>query len=159
MFTPKYRVLLTSKCFLGDKVVCLGTQLVLIINSLKGFLPQHTWYGADVDAVGKGAKKYNLNDSQLNPIGADSQFVEYCAEIQQFMWGVFLCVDSSFSSRNIQGVELETEDASFRPIDCDGVLLEIRAFDTSYFAIYAEDLVLIERIANTYDVAIENCKS
>ena len=159
MFNPKYRVLLTSKCFPRDKVVCLGNQLVSIINFIKNFLPNHTWYGADVDAVGKGAKKYNLNNIQLNVIGNDLQFVKYCTEIEQFIWGVFLCIDSRFLSQNIQGVELETEDKPFRSINCEGVLIEIRAFDTSYFEIYLEDLRLIKQLSKTYDVVIEKSKS
>lgn len=159
MFNPKYRVLLTSKCFPRDKVVCLGTQLISIVNSIKIFLPRHIWYGADVDAVGKGAKKHNINNIQLNLIGADLQFVEYCSEIEQFIWGVFLCINSNFSSQNIQGVELETEDEPFRSITCDGVLIEIRAFDTSYFEIYSEDVALMEKLSKIYNVEIEGTDS
>lgn len=159
MFNPKYRILLTSKCFPGDKAVCLGTQLISAINSIKVFLPSHIWYGADVEAVGKGAMKHQLNDIQLNAIGFDLQFIEYCSTIEQFIWGVFVCVDSNFSSQNIRGVELETEDEAFRSIACDGVQIELRAFDTSYFEIYSEEINLLTKIANLYDVKIEENKS
>lgn len=81
MFNPKYRVLLTSACFPNDEVVCLGTQLISIINSIEKYLMPHIWYGADVDAVGKGAKKHNLNAIQLGLIGTDWQFIEYCSEM------------------------------------------------------------------------------
>ena len=60
MFNPKYRILITSKCFPQDEVICLGTQFISIVKSVKDFLPRHIWYGADVEAVGKGAKKQNL---------------------------------------------------------------------------------------------------
>ncbi len=159
MFNPKYRILLTSKCFPLDRVVCLGTQLISIIDSVKDFLPQHMWYGADVEAVGKGARKYNLNNIQLNVIGTDLQFIKYCSEIEQFIWGVFLCIDSNFSSQNIQGIELETEDEPFRSITCEGTLIEIRAFDTTYFGIYSEDLELIKNLSKIYRVEIEQIKS
>lgn len=158
MFNPRYRVLLTSRCFPEDKVVCLGAQLISIINFIKGFLPKHIWFGADVDAVGKGANKYNLNSTQLNVIGDDFHFVEYCSEIEQFIWGVFLCININFSSQKFQGVELETEDEPFRSIPFDGVLIELRAFDTSYFEIFSEDIVLMEKISNMYNVEIENVK-
>lgn len=85
MFTPKYRALITSKCFPQAKVVCLGSQLISIVKSIKDLLPQHVWYGADVDAVGKGAKKHNLDNIQLGVIGNDLQFIEYCCEIEQFI--------------------------------------------------------------------------
>ena len=155
MFNPKYRVLLTSKCFPKDKVVCLGTQLISIIKSIKDFLPPHVWYGADVEAAGKGAKKHNLNNIQPNIIGNDLQFIDYCAEIEQFIWGVFLCVDDNFSSQNIHGLELETEDESFRSIACDGILVEIRTFDTTYFEIYSEDIEFMKKISQLYKVEIE----
>jgi hypothetical protein len=159
MFNPKYRILLTTKCFPQDKVVCLGAQLISIIKSIKNFLPQHIWYGADVDGVGKGARKHNVNNIQLNRIGDDLHFIEYCSEIEQFIWGVFLCIDSKFSSQNIQDVELETEDDPFRSIACDGILIEIRAFDTTYFEIYSEDMELMEKLSKLYNIQIEHMRS
>lgn len=158
MFNPKYRILLTNKCFPGDTVVCLGIQLISILNVLQTFLPKHTWYGTDVDAVGKNATKLNINDIQLNFIGTDLDFIEYCAGIDQFIWGDFLCINSNFSSQNLQSVELETEDKPFRPIACNGILLEIRAFDTSYFAIYSEDKNMVERISKQFNSIELTCK-
>jgi hypothetical protein len=155
MFKPKYRILLSSKCFPPDKFICLGKQLISIVNFIKNLLPQHIWYGADVEAVGKGAQNCNLNSVKLNAIGTDSQFIEYCSGIEQFIWGEFLCVDSNYLSQNITNVELETEDESFRPINCDGVLVEIRTFDTTFFEIYFESIELVDKISKTYNVDIE----
>ncbi len=155
MFNPKYRILITSKCFPRDKVVCLGSQLIYIINSVKEFLPQHLWYGADIEVVGKGASKYNFNNIQLNLIGDDLQIVECCYEVEQFIWGVFLCIDNNFSSQNIHEIELETEDESFRAIKCNGVLMEIRAFDTTYFGVYSENEDLIKKMSKIYGVEID----
>jgi hypothetical protein len=155
MFKPKYRILLTSKYFPQDKVIGLGTQLILIINSIKKYLLPHTWYGADVEAVGKAAKKYNLNGMQLNIIGSDLQFINYCSEIDQFIWGDFLCIDDNFISQDFQNIKLITEDKSFRSINVDGILIEIRAFDTTYFEIYSENEKLMAKVSKTYDVKME----
>ncbi len=159
MFNPKYRVLLMSKCFPRDKVVCLGTQLISIIDSIKGFLPQHIWYGADIEAVGKGAKKYNLQNIQPNVIGNDLEFIKYCSEIEQFIWGVFFCIDNDLFPQDIQNIELETEDKSFRPIACEGVLIEIRTFDTTYFGIYSDDIELMNKLSGIYNIEIEENKN
>ena len=158
IFNPKYRVSLTSKCFPEDRVICLGTQLISIVNALKDFLPKHIWYGADVDAVGKGAMNTNVNDIQVNLIGTDLRFIQYCSGIDQFIWGVFLCIDSSFSSQNIQGIEIEAEDEPFRSIACNGILLEIRTFDTSYFGIYSEDKKITEIISRQFNFTELTCK-
>ena len=96
MFNPQYRVLLTKNCFYSDNAICLGTQLILIINTLKEFLPEHTWYGADIEAIGKNANKFNTNKFTLKYIGNDLQINQYCSEIDQFMSGVFLCVNNEF---------------------------------------------------------------
>lgn len=158
MFNPKYQILLTIKCFPEDKFICLGSQLISIVNALKDFLPKHMWYGADVDAVGKGAMQTNVNDAQLNLIGTDLDFTKYCAGIDQFIWGVFLCIDNSFSSQNIEDVELETEDQPFRSIGCNGILLEIRTFDTSYFEIYLESEEIINVICKKFNSSQLTCK-
>ncbi len=155
MFNPKYRILLTSKYFPEDRVVCLGRQLISIIDSIKNYLAPHMWYGADVEVVGKNSTTHHLNDIQLRRIGTDLQFADYCHEVDQFIWGVFLCVDSNFSSQSILGIELETEDKSFRPVNINGALMEIRAFDTTYFGLYFEDLELTKIISKLYDVEIE----
>lgn len=151
MFNPKYKLLITGKCFPEEKFICLGTQLILIVNTLKDFLPKHIWYGADVDAMGKGAMKSNINDVQLNLIGTNFDFIRYCAGIDQFIWGVFLCIDNSFSSQKIEGVELETEDQQFRSIPCNGILLEIRTFDTTFFEIYAENEEILKTISKKFN--------
>ena len=155
MFNPKYQILLTGKCFPEDEAICLGTQLISIINSIESYLPPHLWYGADVEAVGRNASKLGLNDIHLRRIGSNEQFIEYCSEIEQFIWGEFLCIDKNFSSQNIQDVELETEDKSFRPINAKGILMEIRTFDTTYFSIYTEKIELITKISEIYHVDIE----
>ncbi len=151
MFNPKYQILLTIKCFPEEKFICLGTQLISIVNTLKDFLPKHMWYGADVDAIGKSAMQTNVNDAQLNLIGTDLDFIQYCSGINQFIWGIFLCIDNSFSSQNIEGIELETEDQPFRSIACSGILLEIRTFDTSYFEIYSENEEIIKIISKKFN--------
>jgi len=153
MFKPKYRILITSKCFPEDEVICLGSQLISIVTSIKNDLLPHIWYGADVDAIGKGARKYN--NIQLSLIGSDLQFINYCSEIDQFIWGDFLCIDSNFTSQSFQDIELETEDEPFRPINANGVLIEIRAFDTTYFEIYSDNKELITKISKIYNVKIE----
>lgn len=155
MFNPKYRILLTSQRFPKDGVVGLGSQLISIINSIQRYMPPHFWYGADVEAVGRGARKHCLNNIQLKKIGSDEQFIEYCSEIDQFIWGVFLCIDKNFLYENIQSIELETEDEPYRSIDAKGILMEIRAFDTTFFGIYTENVELITKLSEIYNIEIE----
>ena len=89
MFNPQYRLLITKKCFPSDQFICLGSQLISIVNLLKNIIPTHIWYGADVDATGKGAKELDINGFRLNLVGTDQQLVQYCSKITQFIWGYF----------------------------------------------------------------------
>lgn len=123
MFKPKYRILITSKCFPEDGVVGLGTQLISILNAVKTYLPPHVWYASDVEAVGENVKNQNLANIEMSLIGNDLQFIQYCSEIDQFIWGVFLCVDEQFSSQDILGIQLETEDKPFRSINSNGIIM------------------------------------
>jgi len=155
MFSPRYRILITGECFPQDNAIGLGRQLISIIHTVSNFVPEHLWYGADVDAVGENAMNHTLNNIQLSQIGTDLQFIEYCSKIEQFIWGEFLCVSNSFSTQCFKHIELETEDAPFRQIDCRGILLEIRAFDTAYFEVYTENLELIIKLSKLYNAEID----
>jgi len=158
MFNPVYRILITNKFFTQENFICLGTQLIFIINSIKDFLPSHIWFGTDVDATRKSINNYNLNSTQLNIIGTDSQFAKYCSTIEQFIWGEFLCIDTNFSFQNFQNIKLVTEDEPFRPIPCKGVLIEIRTFDTTFFEIFSEDIELMKNLSKIFNVEIEKNK-
>lgn len=151
MFNPSYKIVLMPKCFPEDNVICLGSQLITIVNVLKDFLPDHEWYGADVDAVGKDINKIDLKSFRLNYIGSDFSLIQYCSGIDQFIWGVFVCADSNSFPKNVQGQEVETEDEPFRSIPCTGILLEIRAFDTSYFEIYSDNEKIIDLVHEKFN--------
>ena len=155
MFNPRYRILITAESFPQDQCIGLGVQLASIVHSIGKYVPPHTWYGADVEAARKHVCKYTLNTFKPNPIGSDLEFTEYCSGVEQFIWGVFLCLGGRFSGQDIREVEIETEDDPFRPIHCNGILVEIRTFDTSYFEIYAEDFELITKISKSYSLTIE----
>jgi hypothetical protein len=51
----------------------------------------------------------------------------------------------------VEAGDIHTEDEQFRPLNLEGVLLEIRAFDTSFFEIYSEDGNLIQALATRFN--------
>ena len=69
------------------------------------------------------------------------------------MNGIFVAIKKEKASFEIS-LELDTEDEEFRIIDLPGIIIEIRAFDTSYFEIYIENLDLIQKIALHYGTTI-----
>ena len=159
MFTPEYRVVVTKNCFPSDNVICLGVQLISIIEFLKEFTPCHVWFCADVDATGENINQFNINACQLGLIGDSDQLIQYCLGINQFICGVFVCIDNSYSVQNIQNIELKTEDTEFRNIACEGVFLEIRTFDTSFFEIYSENLTIMNKLSKKFKLEKVDYKS
>ncbi len=156
MFQPKFKILLKKENFYPAEVICLGSQLITIIQSLKQILPSHIWYAADVDAFNIIPNDLILNSFFPEEVGDDDFFIEICKKITQFLRGVFLAVDIQFSNQNISNNEVGTEDEQFRPIELDGILLEIRAFDTSFFELYSENEKLINQLAGVFSVDVIN---
>jgi hypothetical protein len=56
-------------------------------------------------------------------------------------------------------IELGTEDEPFRFISCNGALIEVRMFDTSYIEIYSEDEIILKKISNNFNKSRIDIKS
>jgi hypothetical protein len=153
MFEPKFLIEFTP---IHDGATCLGSQLITIVEFLKTELKTHAWYAADVDAFSDLPSERGVNTWKLGKIGNDECLIEFCKEIHQFIWGVFIAVDSEWAGQDTSQLEIATESDLFRPIDLDGVLVEIRTFDTSYFQIYSEDEHLMNRLARKFGAEIES---
>ncbi|MEL7431103.1 MAG: hypothetical protein AAGI90_01040 [Chlamydiota bacterium] len=72
------------------------------------------------------------------------------------MSGIFVAIIKK-NQTNLSELDLcvGNEDEPFRSLDLDGVLIEIRVFDTSYFEIYSENKLLMEKLAELYHAKIE----
>jgi hypothetical protein len=154
MFKPKFQILLKKENFYPDEVVCLGSQLITIVDFIKIIQIPHIWYSADVDAFGKLPSELGIDSFFMRKIGDDSSLIQICSEINQFLSGVFFAIDAKYANQKIDFVEVGTEDEKFRPMDIDGVLIEIRAFDTSFFELYSDNEIIIKKIAEKFNVEI-----
>lgn len=154
MYKPKFLIRLKAENFLQAEAVCLGTQLITIIDLIKGSIEPHLWFAADVDAFSDLPKKLDLHQTHLKKIGNDSSFIKICREITQFLSGVFFAVEEIFENQEIANLEISTEDEAYRPVNLNGILCEIRAFDTSFFEIYSENEGTIKELAKKFGVDI-----
>jgi hypothetical protein len=156
MFDPKYLIRLNTKAFSDAQAICLGSQLLSIIKTLSELIEPHIWLCADVDALSPIPQKLGIESFQLKKLGEDSSLIDLCENIDQFLSGIFVAIIKK-NQTNLSDLDLcaGTEDEPFRSLDLDGVLIEIRAFDTSYFEIYSENKLLMEKLAELYNVKIE----
>ena len=147
MFRPKFKLYLSNEHFYPDTVICLGSQMSSIAKFLKTSLTPHTWYGADIDAVGPAIRKYDLSSENIKIIGSDSSLIKICSEVDQFLSGVFIAIQHDYSNNATLDAEITTEDDSFRALNIEGVLIEIRAFDTSFFEIFSENEMILKKLS------------
>ncbi|MEX0961297.1 MAG: hypothetical protein WDZ28_00360 [Simkaniaceae bacterium] len=156
MFEPKYLIRLDTKVFSNAQAICLGSQLLSIIKNLSELIEPHIWLCADIDAISSIPQKLGIESFQLKKIGDDSSLINLCENIDQFLSGIFVAIIKK-NQANLNDLDLctRTEDEPFRSLDLDDVLIEIRAFDTSYFEIYSENKPLMEKLAELYDAKIE----
>ena len=149
MFSPKFEIILDKKSF-NDEFICLGIQFNKIIDYLKNILPPHVWYAADVNAISEISEKLNIESRYLTKVGDDITLVQICSKIEQFLSGVFLAIEKK-NNENFDIIEVLTENPQFRSLPVNGVLIEIRVFDTSFFVIYSEDEGLISKLAKEFN--------
>ena len=135
----------------GKDVDCLGEQLVQILETIEALIPEIIWYGADVETNGDRPWGLGLNGPIPKKIGTTKDLIKMSKGVDQFQRGVFLAF-SEDQGRQLSE-ELDTEDREFR--NMGKAIIEIRAFDTSYFEIYAHDFELIHKIARGFYGIVE----
>lgn len=154
-FEPKYLIRLDKRAFFPEQVVCLGSQLKSFIKNLSELMEPHVWFCADIDALSPLPKKLGVDSLRLKKIGANASLITLCEDINQFLSGVFIAVREINQNLKCPDLCIGTEDEQFRSLDLDGILIEIRAFDTSYFELYSEDPALMKKLSNIYNIEIE----
>lgn len=159
MFEPKYLICLESKVFFSEEIVCLGSQLKSIVENIGELIENHVWFCADVDAFSPIPKNLGYDTFRIKKIGTSASLIKLCNNIHQFLSGVFIAVRKRNENLANRDLSIDTEDEQFRPLELEGILIEIRAFDTSYFELYSEDLELMKELSKIYRVEIEYAKA
>src|ERR1700689_580017 len=139
MFEPKYLICLNKTVFFPEQVVCLGSQLKSIIKNISELIEAHVWFCADIDAFSPIPKKLGIDLFRLKKIGNNSSMINLCENIDQFLSGVFIAIREENEKLQCPDLRVGTEDEQFRSLNLEGVIIEIRAFDTSYFELYSDD--------------------
>ena len=93
----------------------------------------------------------NLEILFLKKVGNTRDLIAICQHVDQFLSGVFFAFTKDVGDQLNE--EFETEDESFR--DIGDAVLEIRAFDTTYFRIYTNDYDLVHKIAEKFHSEIQ----
>jgi hypothetical protein len=151
MHKPNNYVRLQAKHF-DSGFVCEGVQLKEMIQALELDKLGLSWFGADIDAEQDLPQAVARNEYRLRQLGSTDQLFGITDQIDQFRSGVFVAFPDPALGANYVG-EIATEDPPFREIP--GALIEIRCFDTSYFALYSSEEKLLQQAAARFHTTIE----
>lgn len=114
---------------------CTGAQLSQLLNVIKAETKDCFWFVSDADSyeqlpdtlvVARGSYPALVGDTDV--------LIREVQDVDQFLSGVFLAIPTNLLPVFWSRIYL-TEDQTFQ--DMGNARFEIRAFDTSYFEIYA----------------------
>ncbi|NET47730.1 MAG: hypothetical protein F6K09_03195 [Merismopedia sp. SIO2A8] len=133
----------------GDRVCCTGNQLAAVLHALDAVLQDEQWYAADI-AVNQRFPWASLSSqNQAAHIGNIENLARFATQIDQFLSGIFLAVPSYISP--IWNRSFDTEDEPTH--DLGDAILEIRAFDTSYFELYTSNPQIFDLLRASFEAA------
>lgn len=132
-----------------DSAACLGKQLKALVQVVSQIHPRLIWYAADVQTTG-----YQIV-SRCEPtpmkIGDTATLIKAVAKIDQFESGVIAGIPDNIETPRFRNGGLWTEDNEDEAIDLGDALVEIRAFDTSYWAVLFLNADLLHRLKSVYN--------
>ncbi len=134
----------------GDDCDCLGSQLADLIERIAPALPGVIWLSADVDTT-RGVISPFSDDLECIEIGPSEVLIALSRTVHQYLQGVFIAVKPEDVDA-IRGQETHTEFMNHKSFKQS--ILEIRAFDTSYFSIYIRRKDVAELLIENFQAEI-----
>lgn len=125
-----------------SKVCCLGVQLVGLLNALRAFRPDLTWYVADAQV--NGPSPFPRREPTPTLIGDTDALIKAALSVDQFESGVFAGVPSPIDRPVFRAGGLWTEDDE--DDDLGDAVVELRAFDTTYWSVATLDAGLAQAV-------------
>lgn len=141
------QLLIRGHSITGEQVNCTGEQLARLIAALPPDNNDVIWWAADVDTT-TGVPHWYPGGFTYTEIGGTDTLIDVSRSIQQYLSGVFIAVPKKYRHL-IPGTEGDTEGAV--PFTSEYSIIEVRAFDTTYFLVAVRDLELGKHIQQQFD--------
>lgn len=139
-----YLIQLTGKEIDGSPVSCLASQLITVLENIRQFVGELSWFAADVDS---GAKMAFERHGPLTLIGSTQRLISVLREVDQLWGGVFVGVKGSALPARIREVIDTFDDFN---VDLGDSVCEIRACDTTSLDILVKQEYLALSIAESF---------
>jgi hypothetical protein len=133
---------------INDEIVCTtGYQLAMILESIKSQISSCIWYGADISVSNSSTSSLLTLNENPSVIGNTGELIKFSLQTDQFLSGVFLAVPENIDHPTWLR-HPGTEDEPTK--DLGDAILEIRAFDTSFFELYSSNSKIIESLTKYF---------
>jgi hypothetical protein len=137
----------------NDEFSCTGEQLIIILKAIEKTLTEYQWFVADLTTNDGYIPEKLRSQIEPLPVGSTKDLIQSLSNIDQFFSGIFIAVPNSvkvIGNRDEWNTEDMPDDDNF-----EALALEIHAFDTSYFEIFAKEDKILEEISGSFHCAIE----
>jgi hypothetical protein len=132
-----------------DALACTGKQFSDLLRQLDPWIRDCVWYVADIKTNNYVPLTATGDLAEQRLSLAD--LYDICAQVDQFLSGIFLAVPTDCDEPRLNlGIMTEDDLTS----DIGDAILEIRAFDTSYFEIYTGILALADKLHCVYGAEV-----
>lgn len=131
----------------GDRICCTGHQLATVLQHLKPLLKDEQWYIADIAANHGLPLALTPAESNVVNIGEIEDLIRFTFQIDQYLSGIFLAIPSHLNPTWNRHFDTEDEPTN----NLGDAILEIRAFDTSYFELYTSKPQLLDALHASFE--------
>lgn len=133
----------------SEETSCVGRQLAELLRAIEELHPNLKWYAADVQTIGPFPPL--RRDPVPTLMGDTEAMIQAVRRVEQFESGVFAGVPRSVDRPEFRSGGLWTEDED--AADLGDAIVEVRAFDTSYWFVATTDTELADGILGRFAAA------
>ncbi|MFW5436371.1 hypothetical protein [Paenibacillus apiarius] len=120
---------------------CLGEQLAEILSAIYEETKACNWYVFDVDCNTHNSEEFF--NSPFCRIDSTECLINESKMVDQFLSGVFIAIKGEVAEWNLEHLPTTEEKEGLQH---EQALVEIRAFDTSYFEVYGLESKVEEKL-------------
>lgn len=136
----------------GSSANCLGPQLATLMESIKTKLGNVVWFVADIDTV-TGIPNWYSGGFGFMEAGDTETMISLSQNVLQYLSGVFIALRPE-DAKHIDGLKADTEDTV--PYFLERSVLEVRAFDQTFFLIGTHDSDLAQYLLKNFNGEISS---
>lgn len=146
---PQGVIRLTGQQINNQLVSCTGPQLVKILQVLEEHTNNYDWFTADISTNNTPPSEF-IDGEEPYRVGDTQRLIQLSLLVDQYFSGLFLAVPRGIEDPQWLGY-FETESEPTTELGC--AVLEIRAFDTSYFEIYCSELETLQALSRYFSLS------